>query len=116
MGLLDDALRRDAVQFANSDVFAEPIVYVKPNGTTRNINAIVIRGVPDTLPGVPQSLLGRIVGVWVANSTTRGVAESELLLRQDKLRVPKYDGAGTEDLPITAKVNIDAGMMELRLR
>lgn len=86
MSGFNDMLARDAaLVFANPNEFGESVVYVKQDGTTRNINAVVIRGGLGPVPGydVGQSPIGEI---HVANASPGGISGAEFK-QGDRIRV-----------------------------
>jgi D-arabinose 1-dehydrogenase-like Zn-dependent alcohol dehydrogenase len=115
MGLLNDVYADDAaLAFTDTDVFAESVTYTKRSGATRTIKVVV-----DREPMEDQN--GHVVHaiyVTLANSTTLGVALSELNTGGDRLTLAPRIGQDTETLDLFPKnlISQDAGMLRFRLK
>lgn len=115
MGLLNQVYADDAAfAFTDTDVFAESIVYTKRSGATRTINAVVDR---DPLEDQNGHVVHAIY-ITVANSTTLGIALSELNTGGDRVTLAPRLGQDTETMDLLPKnlISQDAGMLRFRLR
>lgn len=115
---LKDMIAQDAVNvFCNADDFAEPLIYVKRDGTTRAINGQVFRNRSRI---DATGVLRRYTEVMVANDATYGISAAELNVGGDRIRVADREG---EAVPTTGGLIIhvgdgewqDAGMLTLEL-
>lgn len=112
MGLISDVLTDDAAYFVDADlVDSESIVYVKRSGATRTINAVVQRRALEDLKSSASRLLVPSIMITVANSTTTGIATSEVDKGSDAVQIPDRLGGTTRTLSILEIVSQDAGMV-----
>lgn len=117
MGLLNDAILNDATfAFIDPDVFGESVVYTPDGGSDRTINAVVDRSPPRPLPEQPRGNPSRMIEVWVANDSTRGIAASELKLKDDTITVSDRLGKSATAHRIVQLIEADEGMLRLKLQ
>jgi hypothetical protein len=95
MGLLNSQLQADAA-FIMADVDAIPgseeVVYTKPDGTTRTINAVVQRDPPGRVTPGGELVLPKL-SVTVANDATYGITSAEVDARgADRITVAERIG------------------------
>jgi hypothetical protein len=116
MGLMDDILASDAVNaFLDTDGFAESVTYISRTGATRPIGALVDRKPPLRVSG-DGNTFAYALEIEVANSSTRGIALSELNNGGAKVRVAYREGGTAQDfLIIKEPLSQDAGMLRLAL-
>lgn len=112
MGLISTILADDAVYFADADlVDSESIVYVKRDGTTRTINAVVQRRALEDLKSSSSRMLVPSIMITVTNSTTTGIATSEVDKGSDSVQLAERLGGTTRTLSILEIISQDAGMV-----
>jgi hypothetical protein len=114
MGFVDDMLLDDMAAF--QDAFGETVVYLKHDGTTRTIKAIVDRPEP-SVDGV--GALNKSIRATVNNSSTTGIAATEIRFGACKLRIAEVRGGATVDMLIHKATDgdswHDAGAVRLEL-
>ena len=110
MGILDSVMADDGLAFCDSDVFAESVTYTKANGTTRTINAQIFRQPPSPANGHPVAS----VTVHVVNSSTTGIAASEIEPGRDKITFAPRLGKDTVAMTLPNPEQQDAGMLTFR--
>lgn len=112
---LSDTIQSDATTvFVNSSDFAEAVTYVPSSGSTRSINAVVIR---QTVAQVPEGGFDTpVFEVHVANSSTSGISSSEINVGADAISMPVRIGDTATNRTIVRLVDHDAGMLVLECR
>ncbi len=111
---LHDTIRYDALTvFCNADDFAEPVVYHPGNGSSRAINAVVIRNQDEAFGNDELTLISNVT-VNVKNDVSTGISAEEIDEGQDKIAVT-FRG-NVELLTIMAIIGEDEGMLELQCR
>lgn len=117
MGVLDEILASDGEALVDTDAFGESVTYVKKDGTTRSVKAVVFRQVPNVPAELPNP--GHLVPVCeieVRNDTTYGIATSEVDLGADKVQLSKRVDGSTESLRFGQIVEQDQGTVRYRLK
>lgn len=110
----------DETLTASSDAFfqlpgAEYVTYVPASGSARRIRAVIYR------PG-PEQLAGRSGGsrpaveVLVRNSSTAGIASTEIDTGGDKINVAANVNEKPETMRIVEVLNHDAGCVLLKVQ
>lgn len=120
MSLKDLFLSDASAAFLNSSEFGEQVVYIKRDGTTRTINAIVDRTPPERVTSNGQVWAPKLT-VSVANSATLGILAAELdAYGNDRIRTCLRPGGTTYDfgafIPPPGQPWIDEGIITLELR
>lgn len=112
---LSDAIQDDAsTVFVSTSDFAEAVTYVPSSGSTRSINAVVIR---QTVAQVPEGGFDTpVFEVHVANSATLGVSSAELNVGADAISIPVRIGDTATARTIVRLIDHDAGMLVLECR
>jgi hypothetical protein len=113
---LHDTIIEDAIRvFANPKDFAEPVVYYKSNGRSRNINAVVERD--DSLQLQEASdLVTPVFKVKAPNDEVEGIASNELDLGGDQIGLSPRVGKPVERRSIVRLIEHDEGMLVLECR
>jgi hypothetical protein len=113
---LHDTIIEDAKKvFANSQDFAESIVYYKRNGRSRKISAVVIREALSILPE-DGDVVYPMFEIHVANDLTEGIESKELNLGGDQLEFPDRVGQPPKRHSILKLLSHDEGMLVLECR
>lgn len=99
---------------------AEAVTYVKPDGTTRSIYAIVQRDPPARVAPSGEIVMPKLV-VQVANSATYGITSSEVDAHgADKISVPERMGQAAKSFSVYVPESSgswhNAGFLTLELR
>ncbi len=94
--------------------FGEAITYVKASGATRSITAVVDRQ-PEAELRELSGVMRPSMQVHVANSTTTGIAATELNTATDVLRLAHILGGTVANCKIDRMVTQDAGMLVLEV-
>ena len=112
---LRDAITSDAsVVFTSTDDFAEVVTYYPSSGGSRSIKAVVFRDEEQ-----PFSEDGVLLPVWrvqVVNSSTLGIAGSELDRGGDQIGFPPRDGESAARKSITGLQLQDHAMLVMECR
>lgn len=101
--------------FTSTDDFAEAVTYYPRSGSSRSINAVVLREQIATLAEDGDT----VAPVWqihVANDATSGISSAELNLGGDQLGFPPRDGKDAERRTITQLLTQDVGMIVVECR
>lgn len=106
--IVDDAL----TVFTNPSDFAEPVTYTKATGSTRTINAVVIRDQWGSIPGTETE--APLIEVHVANDATSGITSSEIVVGQDSLALAVRVGQAATRRFIQRIISHDEGMLVLQ--
>lgn len=101
--------------FTSTDDFAESVTYRPRSGSTRAINAVVMREQIQII-GEDGDTVAPVWQVHVANDTTYGIASTELNLGGDQISLPPRDGKTAESRTITQLLIQDNGMLVLECR
>lgn len=109
---LRDSIETDASIFTNSDEFGESVVYRPRGGTARTISAVVFRLLPQANEDENRSLT--VFEVHVANSSTTGIAASELNLGGDEIDLADRVGKTAKPRSIVQITEQDEGMLVLQ--
>ena len=113
-----DQLAADAAAvFCNADEFGESVTYLKADGTSRSITALVIRNIPQV---DEMGVLRYAIEAHVPNDATTGILDTEADFGGDQLRIAEREGGtDTVDLHIHKSSSgewHDAGMLHLELQ
>lgn len=109
---LRDSIASDASIFTNSDEFGESVVYRPKVGTARSISATVFRLLPQANDDENRSLT--VFEVHVANSSTTGIAASEINLGGDEIDLSDRVGKTPKPRSIVQITEQDEGMLVLQ--
>ena len=116
MGLLDDQLAVDAqFAFTDPDAWAETVIYKKKSGETRTIKGQGSRFSPVLSADGRAEVQMRF---WFLNSSTLGIAWSELDTGGDKITVAYRRGGAAKDYSVRLPdepIEQDSGMICLDL-
>lgn len=109
---LRESIETDASIFTNSDEFGESVVYRPKGGTARTISAVVFRLLPQAQEDENRSLT--VFEVHVANSSTTGIAASEINLGGDEIDLADRVGKTSKPRSIVQITEQDEGMLVLQ--
>lgn len=113
---LHDVIKSDATSiFVNANDFGEEVKYIKSNGETRVINAVVAREAFAVLPEDGDSVTP-VFEIVVANDLTYGISSSELNLGGDSLLFSVRVGSSPKKRSILRLTSHDEGMLTLECR
>jgi hypothetical protein len=113
---LHDTIRADATSvFCNANDFAEPVVYCPRSGSSRPIQAVVVREQLVILPEDGDNVTP-IFEVHVANSSTDGIASDELNLGGDAIEFAIRVGQPVSKRFIQRLLGHDEGMLIIECR
>ncbi len=118
-----DSLVTDAENiFCNADEFAEEVTYIphrfygESARSNRTIDAVVMREQITVVSQDGSEVVLPVYQVHVANSTTTGIASTELDLGGDAIELPPRDGKTAEQKKITQLLFQDEGMLVVECR
>lgn len=113
---LSDLIQDDAAALISTDDFGEAVTYKPRSGGTRSITAVVER---ETLQSVDEDggeTVAPLFFVHVANSSTLGIASTELNCGGDKISFPVRPGKSATDRGVVRLISQDEGMLVLECR
>ena len=119
---LRDQIASDAsVVFLSTSDFAETVTYIpyqyvgRAYRANRNIAAVIERPIVEVLSQDGEHAIP-IFTVYVANSSTLGIASSEIDVSRDSLAFPEREGETATTRRITRMQEHDNGMLQLECR
>jgi hypothetical protein len=112
---LKDVIRDDGLVLVTPTEFGEPVTYLKRNGFSRAISAVVIRQTVTVLGEDGDSVLP-IFEVHVHNNNVTGISSDELNRGGDGISIPVKVGELATRRTITRLIDHDEGMLVLECR
>lgn len=113
---LHDTIKADATSvFCNADDFAEPVVYCPKSGSSRPIDAVVIREQLVILPEDGDNVTP-LFEIHVDNDAVTGIASDELNLGGDAIEFAIRVGQQVSKRYIQRLLSHDEGMLVLECR
>lgn len=99
--------------FTSTDDFAEEVTYQPDGGSSRAIDAVVIR---ESVQPYGEATILPVWQVHVANDSTNGIASDEINVGRDQIALPPRDGETAVSKTITMIVLQDHGMLVVECR
>ena len=97
--------------FLNTQEFAEPIIYIPKIGSSKAVNAVVLRPQVDTSSQDSQRILHNRIELFISKDAEEGIASIDK--GDDQVQAPVHCGEAPVDWVIIDILEEDMGMWHL---